>query len=333
MKRTLVIAAMGLIASLSATLRAQEPETVLGGLTNPCGIAVQPETGTIFVADSGAGRVIRIVDGAAQEVIVGFAKDIYGKGPMYDIGPLGLAFLDKDTLVVGGGDKIDGEDALYVFKIPAVGEPAIKADASVVALTLPATDEVKGEGNFYALAVTEDAIYVTCNGDDTKGWVSKADRNGTEVGPFTRSLPTKEKVEVDAPVAITVSPEGHLVVGQMGEISVPGDGLLSFYRTDDGDLLANFPVGLSDITGLAYSPKGQLYAVDFVWHDTTQGGLFQLIRDPSDATKATVKKLAGLDKPTAMVFGPDGALYVTVIGTGEESTAGTGSVLRFAPGL
>ncbi len=33
---------------------------------------------------------------------------------------------------------------------------------------LPAKDDIKGEGNFYALAKTDDAIYVTCNGDDTR---------------------------------------------------------------------------------------------------------------------------------------------------------------------
>ncbi|MEZ6109015.1 MAG: hypothetical protein R3B96_23785 [Pirellulaceae bacterium] len=301
MMKRLLIGSLLALASLTTATRAQE--VVIDGLYNPCGITVQPETGTLFVADSGNRRIVRIVDGAAQDVIVEFGKDVYGKGPMYDIGPLGIAFLDQETLVVGGGGAPDGEEALFVYKIPAAGEPAINAADAAASFTLAATDEIKGEGNFYGLAVTEDAIYVTCNGDDTKGWVSKADRNGTEVGPFTRFLATKEATEVDAPVAITVSPEGHLAVGQMGEISVPGDGLLTFYRPEDGNMLANFALGLSDICGLAYSPKGQLFAVDFSWHDTTQGGLFQLIRDADDATKSTTREIAELDKPTAMVFG------------------------------
>ena len=48
--------------------------------------------------------------------------------------------------------------------------------------TLPAADGVLGEGNLYALALTPTALYVTCNGDDTKGWVAKADLNGTKFG-------------------------------------------------------------------------------------------------------------------------------------------------------
>ena len=55
---------------------------------------------------SGAGRIVRIElsTGKVEDVITGFKQDVYGKGPMYDIGPLGLAFLDANTLVVGGGD-------------------------------------------------------------------------------------------------------------------------------------------------------------------------------------------------------------------------------------
>lgn len=317
------------LASMVSTAGAQD--AVVEGLYNPCGITFQPETGTMFIADSGNRRIVRVVDGQLQDVVVEFGKDVYGKGPMYDIGPLGIAFLDQNTLVVGGGGSPDGEEALFVYTVPAVGEPAVNAAAPTTSFTLAAEGDIKGEGNFYGLAVTDTAIYVTSNGDDTKGWIAKADRNGTEVGPFVRAIATKEAVGVDAPVAITVSPEGHLAVGQMGEISVPGDGLLSFYRPEDGQLLANFPIGLSDICGLAYSPKGQLYTVDFAWHDTTQGGLFQLISDPDDATKSTVKKVAELDKPTAMVFGPDGNLYITVIGTGEgDSTVGAGKVICFA---
>ena len=53
-------------------------------------------------------RVLRIVDGNSQPVIVDFPLDVYGKGPQYRIGPLGLAFAGKNVLVVGGGGQPDG---------------------------------------------------------------------------------------------------------------------------------------------------------------------------------------------------------------------------------
>ncbi|MDB4468390.1 hypothetical protein N9093_00880, partial [bacterium] len=48
-----------------------EVKTVVERLNNPCGVAIQPTTGHVFVSDSGALRVIRIVDGKAEPVITG----------------------------------------------------------------------------------------------------------------------------------------------------------------------------------------------------------------------------------------------------------------------
>lgn len=309
-------------------------QVVVENLDNPCGLAVQPETGHVFVSDSGAGRVVRVVDGKAEDVIVGFPLDVYGKGPMYNIGPLGLVFLDKDTLVVGDGGFLDGEECLRVYTVPAAGSPAIKFDETKAKLgPLAATDEVKGEGNLYALAATKSAIFVTCNGDDTKGWVAKADINGTKFGELKRFIATKEAVEVDAPVGLTISPRGEVVVGQMGEINVPNDSLLTFYNANTGAKLLNTETKLYDIAALAYSPQGQLYAADFAWMATEAGGLFQLIRT-SASPGVTAKKITGLDKPTAMAFGADGSLYVTVFGTAKDGdSAKPGKLLKIAPGL
>ena len=306
-------------------------ETVLEGLDNPCGVTIQPETGHVFVADSGAGKIVRIVDGKAQDVVTDFPIDVYGKGPKYNIGPLGLGFINKDTLVVGGGGLKDGEELLRVYKVPEAGKPAIKADAMVFNEKLAATDEIKGEGNFYALAITANAIYVTCNGDDTKGWVSKAEIKDGKVSNYKRYLATKEATEVDAPVAIAIEPTaGHIAVGQMGEITVPEDGLLTFYRATNGEKLGNYETGLSDITSIAYSPEGQMYALDFAWHDTKKGGLFHLISTEKDGefgVKADEK--LKLDKPTSMVFDKDGNLYITLIGTAEGDKKG-GKLLKIA---
>ncbi|MCA9203271.1 MAG: hypothetical protein R3C99_03915 [Pirellulaceae bacterium] len=332
MRKFGLLSTVVMMALTAGSVLAQDAttETVLGDLTNPAGIAIQPKTGHVFVSDSGAGRVIRVVDGKAQEVIVGFPKDVYGKGPMYDIGPLGLVFLDEKTLVIGGGGLPDGEEMLRVYEVPEAGAEPIKADAMVSSYKLEGTDDIKGEGNFYGVAATKDAVYVTSNGDDTKGWVGKAAIKGSKVESFVRSIATKEAVNVDAPVGVTISPRGEVVIGQMGEISVPNDGLVSFYGASDGKLLLNVETGLSDITALAYSPKSeQLYATDFSWHDTSMGGLFQLVSKREDG-KQTVdaKKVTSLDKPTAMAFGEDGTLYITVIGE-----PGKGKLLKIGPGL
>jgi len=296
-------------------------ETVVEGLNNPSGVAVQPETGVVFVADSGALRIVRIVDGKAEPVITDFPKDAYGKGPIYDIGPLGLVFLDKDTLVVGGGGKPDGEEMIRIYKVPAAGEDAITADKTEGdAMMLEATDDVVGEGNFYALAKGTKGVYVTCNGDDEKGWVSLATLEDGKLKSFERKIATKEATKVDAPVAITMSPEGNLAVGQMGEINVAGDSLLTFYD-EEGKMLENFATGIHDVTGLAYGPKhGRLFATDFNWLDTDNGGLYKLVAIKDDYSKCKANEIVKLRKPTALAFHPEGDLYITLAGDTSEGS-------------
>lgn len=334
MRTSLCLAAATLVAFCVASAQAQpKVETVVGGLNNPCGIAIQPGTGTVFVADSGANRVVRITNGKAEDVIVGFPTDVYGKGPKYNIGPLGLAFVDQNTLVVGGGGFTDDNEMLRVYTVPAAGAKAIKADAMTASFKLPASAELKPEGNFYGVAASKNAVYVTCNGDDTKGWVGKADIKDGKVSNFRRFIATKEATEVDAPVAVAINPRGHVVVGQMGEITVPNDGLLTFYNAKKGKKLLNVETGLYDVTGLAYSPKGHLFATDFAWMANEEGGLFRLDRSKKDG-KQSVKahKVTSLDKPTALAFGKDGTLYITVIGTGKDG-AKSGKLVKIAPGL
>ncbi len=156
MNKLLSLIAAGLVALAIAPARGETTaETVLGGLSNPSGLAVQPETGHVFVSDSAAGKIIRVVDGKAEDVVIGFKMDIYGKGPKYDIGPLGLAFWDKDTLVVGDGSFVDGEEYVRVFTVPAAGKPALNFDKDAKAKLGPLPEKYgfKPVVNFYAIAV------------------------------------------------------------------------------------------------------------------------------------------------------------------------------------
>ena len=315
-----VIPAVALLALLACSAPAAEVKTVLEGLDNPCGIAVQPETGVIFVADSGAKRIIRVVDGKAEDVITDFPVDVYGKGPHYNIGPLGLAFTDQNTLVVGGGGFTDDKELLRIYDVPKAGE-SITADKMKASFTLEANEELAAEGNYYGVTANAQGIFVTCNGDDTKGWIARLKVEGDKFGPFERFIASKEETDIDAPVAITTAPRGHLVVGQMGEITTPEDGLLTFYNAKSGKMLLNLEAGgLSDITGLAYSAgdNPQLYALDFAWatrddKGVTKGGLFKLVKEGRGKDQTVnAKHVVDLNQPTALAFGADGTLYVAL---------------------
>ena len=330
---------MGCLAvGLSAIAQDVEVETVLSGLDNPSGIAVQPGTGDVFVSDSAGLRVVKFSPsnpGQSVDVITGFPESTYGTGPVHKIGPLGLLFLGPNSLVVGGGGLADSAELLRFYDLPAGGEVLSADNMSHVLGPLTKSEQTTtGEGNFYDLAATSDAIFITSNGDDTKGWVLRVVlEDGKPAGDLETYIATKVATEVDAPVGIEVKPgtDGPLLVGQMGEITKPGDSLLTFYDPSNGEMLMNLETGLFDITALAYSPSDKLYTLDYAWMDTTEGGLFRL--DEADGGVVAIK-VVSLDKPTAMVFGADGALYITVFGTAEEgSDEKPGKVLKITGDL
>lgn len=324
MLRICICVLMSLCSAAVALAAEPEVKVLVSGLDNPCGVAIQPGTGDVFVSDSGAGRVLRVSisdDGVmSSPVIAGSKIDVYGKGPRYNIGPLGLVFLSKNKLAVGDGGYEDGNEMLRVYKLPKSGQTLNYDECQVKVGPLKAGEaSAKGEGNFYGLAATKSGVYITANGDDTKGWVLKAPLKGSTPTDLEAFLATKPKVNVDAPVGITISPEGKLVIGQMGEMNIPKDSLLTMY-SEEGELLFEGKSGLFDISAVAYSPKtGALYATDFAWMDTKRGGLFKL--EVNDGSVKAIKVLS-LDKPTAMTFAEDGTLYITEIGTAKDSDSG-----------
>lgn len=316
------------VASFAVTASAAEPtvKVVAEGLDNPSGVAVQPGTGHVFVASHAGVHRLDPKSGKLTAEVTGYPAptDIYGKGPKYAIGPLGLAFLDESTLIVGDGSRVDGEELVRVYKVgkTPVAEAQKEAAAAVTLGPIaPCEKSPKGEGNFYGVATNGSKIAVSCNGDDTKGWIAISTKAGNKWGALDLAIATKEAVNVDAPGPVAYSADGKdLVVGQIGEVNVAGDSLLTIYG-EDGKLKLKVALGLNDIAGLAVHPKtGKWYGTDFSWIDATKGGLFAI--DPKAGEGKVSTKVASFDKPAGLAFDADGNLFITVFGKADGKPTG-----------
>ena len=228
-------------------------DTVIDGLNNPCGIAIQPGTGDLFVSESGAKKIIRIVkdSSVSVDVITGFPDDVDGTAPPFKVGPLGLLFLTETSLVVGGGGLPDGEEVLRTYRLPKSGEPPISFDKAIQTIgPLEATNNTAAGGNYFSIAKTETSLFVASNGE--KGLIAKSQR-GTKMGALKQFISSKSVGGTHA--GLTMSPDGFVVVSQMGAIDGQQDSVVTFYDAEAGRQLLKLKTELRDITALAFSPR------------------------------------------------------------------------------
>ncbi len=306
---------------------------VASGLKYPSGIAIQPETNAIFVADSGNGQVIRIVDGKASAAITGFPLRTFEPDPSIQLGPLGLLFVDKNTLWVGSGGNPDGSDVLHVFSLSGSAD-ATTADSAQLKVWYSGDprDPRMHVAPIYSIAATSEAIYLSGFSEAVQWRIGQFMRGDEDDSSSKATIVTFVDTNVAAgamrPCGITISPHGYVVAGTIGELDTSGDSLLLFYDTVTRTKLLSLETGLHDITAVAYSPRKQLYVADLAWSSPGDGGIYQVIADASSKTGMRTQKIASLEHPTAMAFDLEGSLYVTVAGSADPDGNRQGKLMR-----
>ena len=331
MRRQTARTSIFLLAVLVTTIgQAEEAayDVISENLANPRAVAIQPKTGHVFVAESAALRIVRIVDGKSEEVVSGFAKDYTGKSPIYEIGPLSLLFLDRDTLLIGGGGHDAGMDQIFVVNVPKAGEPSVLIKRnSNRDLRLQSQGKRAADGNFWSMARFDDHVFVTCGENIRQGWVARAQLRDGQPETLRRFFSTVRAAEAIEPHGITVSPEGDLAIAQSGDARDSKDSKLLFF-SPEGDFLDKFETGLNDLYGIAYGPNsGRLFGVDFNHADPNNGGLYKLV-GTREGCRAV--RFATLQRPSALTFADNGDLYVTTVGRFVEGAeSANGQLLRF----
>ncbi len=307
-------------------------ETVLTGLAAPSSIALQPDTNTVFIAESGKQRIIRVVDGKIEEVVTGFGKPgSDGAAATDSTTPLAIAFLDATTLLVGTGSEGDHADRVLAFTVPEPGADAVDAvEGRLYGGSLEAEGDLPAEGDFCAFAVRDELVYVAGRGDAAQGWIGAIERTDAELSGFRREFPSNVEGGTGWPGCLAVTGGGYIVVGRGGSVEKPGDGRLCFFHKD-GKRWAAYQTGLTNIVALAYSPlRTRLFALDDGRGGGDQpGGLFKLVRIRGNTEQCEARRVEGLDlvRPRAMAFDPEGILYLVQQGQAAEGPAEPASSL------
>lgn len=316
-------------------------ETLLSNLDNPVSLALRPGAAAegpyeLFLSESGAGRIVRLATDKPSEitpVVNGFPLGDSGGQASRRVGPLALEFLSPNRLAVGTGGLDSGKELVQVYALPEDKSPLPYDKFDHSAGPVPASNRsATGEGDFVALAKTEDALFVVPASGDPRGWILKAVLDVNRLADLQPFIATEKVAGVGGPRAAVINPKAnyhYLVVGEAGQPTAERDSRLSMFSPKSGDLALNLNTGLYDIAGLAYSPGGDLYALDFATAKPNEGGVYRLESTTADGHETCrAVKIASVVRPTAMLFTPDGTLYVTALGDGAA-----GQLVKITPKL
>jgi DNA-binding beta-propeller fold protein YncE len=357
MKLGTAIVALGGIGSLAFATSALAQEVVMSGLDNPRGLAFAPN-GALYVAEAGrggsgpcvvagsgetrcfgrSGAITRLWMGQQSRVAEGLESHALPDGSSAS-GPNDISFQGVGgayiTMGLGGDEEfqaaLGGQYSATVIRMAASGVWKVVAD-----VLHHETEENPAGGpvdtNPFGVLAEPGGLLVADAGGNTLLSVSPngAIETVAVFPPLPNPTPVGPPMVEAVPTAVTRGHDGDLYVGQLtGFPFAPG--VANIYRVVPGQDPVVHCSGFKAIMDLAFGPDGGLYVVENATGGVPPFGLFflpnsgRLSHVAADCTVTTV--LEGLNRPTAVAVGADGALYVTNNGV----TAGAGEVLRIAP--
>jgi hypothetical protein len=337
------LAATVLAAAAPASKRATAT-VVMSGLENPRGLAFGAK-GALYVTEAGrggtgpcvplrgqpncygaTGAISRLWNGKQERIVTGLPSLISGTGEV--TGP-------QDVVVANGG----GLDVTIGLGM----DPALRGALGAAGPSLGNLVHVR-YGKFSVLADVSgyERSHNPAGGPiDTNpfgllalsdgGWLV-ADAGGNDllrVGAdysisTVATFPSRPQRPTDSvPTAVATGPGGSYYVGELtGVPFAPGSAQI--YRVTPGSAPQVYLSGFTTIIGLGVDSAGNLWVLE---HASTIGlsGPGILLKIAPDGTRTTV--LGDLTRPSAVVLGPDGSVYVANKGV----TPGGGEVLKVVP--
>jgi hypothetical protein len=208
-----------------------------------------------------------------------------------------------------------------IIRVGAGGSTTRVADLSQFLALHPVAnpdDDAEPDGTWYGLVAVGGVLYAT---EANHQQILRVTPGGTASRLVDFSITYPGLLNWHGPTALTVQ-GGKLYVGFLtGFPTVVGASNISQVGLD-GQVKV-IAAGLTAVVGVAFH-SGQLYVLEMTsvpgLPGPTWAGQGEVVRVSAAGTLETVA--GGLTLPTAMAFGPDGALYVSNLGFGTPPGAG-----------
>lgn len=360
------IAALAFVALASINTASAAPVVIRGaaaptvsvyatGFNNPRGLKFGPD-GVLYVAEGGpggtnstvgqceqvpdagpytgsprGGRISKVVDGSRVTVTDRFpsSQTQPGLGSLVS-GVADIAFIGNTlyALTAGSGCSHGVPNTTNgIFRVGANGAPILVADLSAYQKAHPVAHpnppDFEPDGTWYSMVAIGQTLYAV---EPNHGEVDRISAGGA----ISRVADISATQGHIVPTAITYH-FGTFYVGNLNTFPiVPGSSKI-LQVAPNGSVTVLY-TGFTTVLGVAFDKLGQLYVLENTVTPGNpspgQGDIVRVVGTHRDVI------VSGLALPTAMTFGPDGALYVSNLGFGPPPSLpnGPGMVLRIRLG-
>ena len=320
--------------------------TYATGFNNPRGLKFGPD-GMLYVAEGGTGGGNSTV-GQCEQVPApvgpytgaatgGRISKVDSNGVRTTVTDQFPSSQTSENLVSGVADVAFIGDTLYaitagsgcshgvpntdngIFRVGGDGSITLVADLSAFQkahpVAHPEADDFEPDGTWYSMVAVRGSLYAV-------------EPNHGELDRITTGGAISRVADISASqghiVPTSVAYHGVFYVGNLNTFPIT-PGASKILQITPGGSVSTVATGLTMITGVAFDSRGRMYVLE---NTVTAGfptpGEGEIVRITGGKKEVIV---SGLALPTAMTFGPDGALYVSNLGFGPPPI-GLGEVLR-----